>query len=88
MTSGAALPGSESATLEQVARAVEEAASASNSPSLQIELISHEIERERLVEARMRGYEGDACPSCGNFTLVRNGTCLKCETCGTTTGCS
>ena len=38
--------------------------------------------------ARMQGYEGDACEECGNFTLVRNGTCLKCATCGATTGCS
>jgi len=38
--------------------------------------------------ARFRGYTGDACSDCGHFTLVRNGTCLKCETCGTTTGCS
>ena len=42
----------------------------------------------RFVEAKAKGFEGDACPGCGNFTLVRNGTCLKCETCGTTTGCS
>jgi ribonucleoside-diphosphate reductase alpha chain len=38
--------------------------------------------------ARLSGYEGDPCPVCGHFTLVRNGTCLKCETCGGTTGCS
>ncbi len=38
--------------------------------------------------ARVQGYEGDPCPNCGHFTLVRNGTCLKCETCGSTTGCS
>ena len=38
--------------------------------------------------ARLKGYVGDPCSSCGNFTLVRNGTCLKCDTCGTTTGCS
>ena len=38
--------------------------------------------------ARLHGYEGDACGECGNFTLVRNGTCLKCVTCGATTGCS
>ena len=43
---------------------------------------------ERIAEARMKGYEGDACPECGNFTLVRNGTCMKCDTCGSTTGCS
>jgi hypothetical protein len=39
-------------------------------------------------EAKLRGYEGEACPECANFTLVRNGTCLKCDTCGGTTGCS
>jgi ribonucleoside-diphosphate reductase alpha chain len=39
-------------------------------------------------EARLKGYEGDACSECGNFTLVRNGTCLKCNTCGATSGCS
>ena len=42
----------------------------------------------QLREARLKGYEGDACGECGNFTLVRNGTCLKCETCGSTSGCS
>jgi len=40
------------------------------------------------TEARLKGYEGEACGDCGNFTLVRNGTCLKCDTCGTTSGCS
>jgi ribonucleoside-diphosphate reductase alpha chain len=43
---------------------------------------------DQLREAKMKGYEGDACGECGNFTLVRNGTCLKCQTCGSTTGCS
>ncbi|MFQ5773923.1 MAG: vitamin B12-dependent ribonucleotide reductase [Kiloniellaceae bacterium] len=43
---------------------------------------------ERVREARMKGYEGDPCGDCGNFTLVRNGTCLKCATCGATSGCS
>jgi ribonucleoside-diphosphate reductase alpha chain len=38
--------------------------------------------------ARLKGYEGDPCPVCGNFTLLRGGTCMKCETCGSTTGCS
>ncbi|HRE60518.1 MAG TPA: vitamin B12-dependent ribonucleotide reductase [Micropepsaceae bacterium] len=42
----------------------------------------------KSFEARVKGYEGDACGSCGNFTLVRNGTCLKCDTCGGTSGCS
>jgi ribonucleoside-diphosphate reductase alpha chain len=43
---------------------------------------------ERVREARLKGYEGDSCGECGNFTLVRNGTCLKCATCGATSGCS
>jgi len=40
------------------------------------------------ITAKLKGFEGDACPECGNFTMVRNGTCLKCTTCGGTTGCS
>jgi ribonucleoside-diphosphate reductase alpha chain len=42
----------------------------------------------RRDEARAKGYEGEACAECLNFTLLRNGTCLKCDTCGSTTGCS
>ncbi len=42
----------------------------------------------RAAEARMKGFEGDSCGACGNFTLVRNGTCMKCNTCGSTSGCS
>lgn len=41
-----------------------------------------------VEKARMQGYEGESCPECQNFTLVRNGTCLKCNSCGSTTGCS
>lgn len=43
---------------------------------------------DKRAEAKMKGYVGEACPECANFTLVRNGTCLKCDTCGSTTGCS
>jgi ribonucleoside-diphosphate reductase alpha chain len=46
------------------------------------------IAAEKRAEAKAKGYEGEACGECGNFTLVRNGTCLKCDTCGSTTGCS
>ncbi|MBV9062806.1 MAG: vitamin B12-dependent ribonucleotide reductase, partial [Alphaproteobacteria bacterium] len=49
---------------------------------------TREVQLKRAAEARMKGYEGDACGSCGNFTLVRNGTCMKCNTCGSTSGCS
>jgi ribonucleoside-diphosphate reductase alpha chain len=40
------------------------------------------------TKAKMQGYEGDPCGDCGNYTLVRNGTCMKCNTCGSTSGCS
>ncbi len=43
---------------------------------------------QQIRAARIQGYEGESCPECGNFTLVRNGTCLKCNTCGGTNGCS
>jgi ribonucleoside-diphosphate reductase alpha chain len=39
-------------------------------------------------QARLKGYEGDPCNECGQFMLVRNGTCLKCNGCGATSGCS
>jgi ribonucleoside-diphosphate reductase alpha chain len=44
--------------------------------------------RQEIRNARLRGYEGDMCPECGSFTMIRNGTCLKCDTCGATSGCS
>src|SRR4051812_6085430 len=34
----------------------------------------------RRAEAKAKGYEGEMCSECMNFTLVRNGTCLKCDT--------
>ena len=57
--------------------------------------VTHKVElkRETLTMtavqiARQKGYEGDPCSECKQFTMVRNGTCLKCETCGATSGCS
>jgi len=52
------------------------------------ETYPQESEVIKIVQARIKGYEGDPCSSCGSFTLVRNGTCMKCDTCGSTTGCS
>ncbi|MEO6301165.1 MAG: vitamin B12-dependent ribonucleotide reductase, partial [Paracoccaceae bacterium] len=43
---------------------------------------------DQRYKAKMQGYEGDPCGECGNYTLVRNGTCMKCNTCGGTSGCS
>ncbi|GJQ64447.1 MAG: vitamin B12-dependent ribonucleotide reductase [Melioribacteraceae bacterium] len=42
----------------------------------------------KVQDAVNRGYTGDICPECQSMTMVRNGTCLKCTTCGATTGCS
>jgi ribonucleoside-diphosphate reductase alpha chain len=43
---------------------------------------------EKVRQARLKGYEGDPCSECGQLTLVRSGTCCKCDTCGATSGCS
>ncbi len=51
-------------------------------------LTKSEIFKQRVSEAKLRGYEGVSCSECHNFTMVRNGTCLKCDTCGSTSGCS
>ena len=58
------------------------------SETVEIAALIHDPRLEQIREARMKGYEGDSCSECGNFTLVRNGTCLKCDTCGSTSGCS
>jgi len=54
------------------------------------ETVMDEVDHKlaQIREARIKGYEGEACQECGNFTLVRNGTCMKCDTCGSTSGCS
>ena len=46
------------------------------------------VSMDARTKAKMQGYEGDPCGDCGNYTLVRNGTCMKCNTCGATSGCS
>lgn len=46
------------------------------------------VSMDNRTKAKMQGYEGDPCGECGNYTLVRNGTCMKCNTCGGTSGCS
>jgi ribonucleoside-diphosphate reductase alpha chain len=51
-------------------------------------IVSGTVTMDARAKARMQGYEGEACNECGNYTLVRNGTCMKCNTCGGTSGCS
>jgi ribonucleoside-diphosphate reductase alpha chain len=55
-------------------------------PNAQVAVVG--VAHGAAFTAKLKGFEGDACPECGNFTMVRNGTCLKCTTCGGTTGCS
>jgi ribonucleoside-diphosphate reductase alpha chain len=58
--------------------------------------VAHKLELKRetltmtsiLEEAKRKGFEGDPCPECKQFMMVRNGTCLKCTGCGATSGCS
>jgi ribonucleoside-diphosphate reductase alpha chain len=45
-------------------------------------------EQRKRQQAKLKGYEGEACPDCGAMTMLRNGSCLKCDSCGATTGCS
>jgi ribonucleoside-diphosphate reductase alpha chain len=42
----------------------------------------------KVKQAIEKGYTGDICLECQSLTMVRNGTCLKCMTCGSTSGCS
>lgn len=57
-------------------------------PTMKTMLKDFDSKAEKLKTARLKGYEGDPCPECGQMTLVRNGSCLKCDSCGGTTGCS
>jgi Zn-dependent peptidase ImmA (M78 family) len=56
--------------------------------------VDEKVAIERVASYKKTGpmlhitYDGEPCGECGNFTLVRNGTCLECDTCGGTTGCS
>ncbi|MEN0068458.1 MAG: vitamin B12-dependent ribonucleotide reductase, partial [Myxococcota bacterium] len=47
-----------------------------------------DVRIQAVLDARAQGYEGDACDECGALTMVRNGSCLKCMSCGSTSGCS
>ncbi len=62
--------------------------SVSAEPATPPVLTKSELYKQRVADAKLRGYEGTSCPECHNFTMVRNGTCLKCDTCGSTSGCS
>lgn len=39
-------------------------------------------------EAQSFGYTGEQCSNCSSMRMKRNGSCIVCEDCGSTTGCS
>ena len=82
MAAGAATPSTGATTTTTTASVAASASVTTSSTS------GGDSRMNKVMEARMKGYEGDSCTECGNFTLVRNGTCMKCDTCGSTSGCS
>lgn len=52
------------------------------------QVASISLNKDPFLASRIQGYEGDPCPECNRFMLVRNGSCLRCNGCGSTTGCS
>jgi len=73
---------------EPVAAYTQEVAMPSQVSTASQAVKSSESQEDKYNRARQMGYTGDACGDCGSMTLVRNGTCLKCNTCGATSGCS
>ncbi|HEY5426407.1 MAG TPA: hypothetical protein VIJ77_07645, partial [Candidatus Tumulicola sp.] len=43
---------------------------------------------QAVSASKAKGYTGNACSECGQLTMVRNGSCEKCDSCGATSGCS
>ncbi len=42
---------------------------------------------EQITASRAKGYTGNPCAECGQLTMVRNGACEKCDSCGASSGC-
>src|SRR5262249_15862628 len=51
-------------------------------------LMASTNQEDKIRFAQLKGYEGEPCAECGQLTLVRSGACLKCDTCGASSGCS
>ncbi|MDE0764718.1 MAG: vitamin B12-dependent ribonucleotide reductase [Amylibacter sp.] len=76
------------ANLFDAETSLQEAPSTDNKVAVAVQQTATMPQLDDRAKAKMQGYEGDACGDCGNYTLVRNGTCMKCNTCGGTSGCS
>jgi ribonucleoside-diphosphate reductase alpha chain len=79
---------------KELAEEAAETETAATEDALFTEVVAREaadakaLAAERRAQAVMQGYTGSMCTECQNFTMVRNGTCEKCDTCGATNGCS
>ena len=74
-------------TLDVVDRVIE---SAGNAPVMSTAGIATAVgaKTAQISAAKAKGYTGNACSDCGQLTMVRNGSCEKCDSCGATSGCS
>lgn len=62
--------------------------SSENKASASLDMLPSDSITSKVKRAIQAGYTGDICPECQGTMMVRNGTCLKCLSCGATTGCS
>ncbi|MFN6951722.1 MAG: vitamin B12-dependent ribonucleotide reductase [Albidovulum sp.] len=85
---GTALAGDPVAALNTLVPATAQVAFGGGATALASGTVSSTATMDARAKAKLQGYEGEACGECGNYTLVRNGTCMKCNTCGATSGCS
>jgi ribonucleoside-diphosphate reductase alpha chain len=75
-------------TPEPASSMVDTSQTAVESKTAQEAVVKSDSYESDYDKAKQMGYTGEACPECGSMTMVRNGTCMKCITCGSTTGCS
>jgi len=74
-------------TLDVVERVIE---SPGNAPAMSTAGTATAVSAKtsQVSAAKAKGYTGNACSECGQLTMVRNGSCEKCDSCGATSGCS
>ena len=88
MTAAASGPAGAVASVLEIEEAPSGFHRGADAPAPALETSPKAVANDRRIKAVMQGYTGDECGECANFTMVRNGTCLKCDTCGSTSGCS
>jgi ribonucleoside-diphosphate reductase alpha chain len=76
------------ATFQPLPLSLSEVISPREKKTLSNKIISPTAIADARETAIIQGYTGDSCVECGSFQMVRNGSCLKCNSCGSTTGCS